>query len=83
MKNVPNRTPSRIAASDQQVPAGADADHADRQGRDLRVAHEPQRSEMPELAVPLVERDIVDRSDFDGVLPHGRPFTPLVAWPTP
>ena len=66
MKKVPTATPSddRDQRPDQ-VAAGADAEHADGERGDLGVAHEPQRPEVPELAVPLVERHVVDRADLD------------------
>ena len=45
MKNVPMRIPTAIAMNDQmQVAAAGDADQADRERRDLRVAHEPERA---------------------------------------
>jgi hypothetical protein len=47
-----------------QVAARADAHHPDGESGDLRVAHEPERAEVPELAVALGERHVVDGPDL-------------------
>jgi hypothetical protein len=43
-----------------EVAALGDADQADGEGGDLRVRHEPQGPQVPQLAVALVEGHIVD-----------------------
>ena len=54
MKKVPNTAPSSSASRVQiRLPPSDDAEHADGQCGDLGVAHEPERAEVPELAVPL------------------------------
>ena len=66
MKNVPTHDAEQDRDErPDQVAARADPEHTDGEGRDLGVAHEPQRAEVPDLAVPLAERDVVDRADLD------------------
>ena len=46
-----------------------DANQADCKRGDLRIRHEPQRAKMPDLAVPFVERHVVDRADLKPARP--------------
>jgi len=46
-----------------------DADQPDCQGGNLRIRHEPQRAEMPHLAMPFGQRHVVDRADLDPACP--------------
>jgi len=66
----------------QDVAAAGDADQPDRERGDLGVAHEPQRSQIGQLAVPLVQRHVVDGADFHPtdacgrtLLGHGVPLS--------
>src|SRR6185437_2648628 len=53
-----DQRPDEVAAADHR-------ERADGERGDLGVAHEPQRSLAPDLAVPLGERHVVDGADLD------------------
>src|SRR6202035_4184543 len=69
----------------EQIAAERDAQHADRERRQVRIAREPYRPEVPDLAVALGQRHVVDRALLDESAgnqdsPFGGSFTALVCY---
>src|SRR5437879_13449387 len=49
----------------QQVAAEGDAENPYSERREVGIAREPHRPQVPDLAVPLGERHVIDRAFFD------------------